>query len=962
MHLTLASYTVFFTGGLNGLWRALYDRRVSAKTSVDHDKLVFLLSKISTERKLAEKSYQLALEKFPLSRKLLRSYSLFQLHVENDVSLSRALLSRVSEIESVDVNELRSLAGQTRLTGNTAAVSDNMSRNSDSVSYTPSSSGGSTSGGGARGRRKRSGVRRDETLEVARHMVWFRLSITLLLCCSVGIFVASKNVTESFARSLDSMDSAGLRRKLAASTFYFARGMQLAALNNDSSAVDSMRTSLLKEMKTLDTKHSTLFYDGQNVPEVYDLYGDPRLEVSVTLPESPERVLKFKYGLWDLGNLLVSNGVQVAQYSMSQLRVAENQTEWRFIMDNARKIVIPAFDEAVGYYQEYDSTTAYVGGIINATLLSTMVVVTGLLVHFVFQPILVMVYSSKKSVLEIVDTVPTSALRVLRHRYKRMVTLYARLERIGADDTELTTESKLFGITIHSIDPHMSKAAVAQEEEQTTDSEKDENDATSVHSASGEPGRTHKDVLRGLQTPSTRQIMIPKELSEFSSSYSGVGVASENHLETSSQEGCAAKKSTTSTLQHALTMNSEGNPKTSQPVDVLVAAETHIAVAADFKSAPSSSASTLVAKSLTAGTELVPETAVQVPTHLTQSSAHSEHAHISTSLYRPAASIGKTLKKPPHTSELKHRDSRVGFGSSTYSIRNIQRKTRLFCVDNQMCPKDKRVRRLAVLMLVAVATLVALYATSFAVTLTIFERGQYTSAELNNAGRRRYLAREVVNSARELMVGDPAQGSVAEQGSILSSTIDYYRRVHNGLRSGDAGLSLPGSERRYPERDALMFGKSTSFEVKASAYDALVAQGVHDMLIAYWTFAEDIYARFSNPSVQRIGLNLPNLLNDPTLAVMLMLESSNLGAGLGAAVKLYKQEGTEIIAELNQQEDIILGINVAVIALLYLMLFRQAIAEVDSELRRREDVLLLLPSAVVQKTRGLKRFFVQTDN
>jgi len=842
----------------------------------------------------------------------------------------------------VDVNELRSMAGQTRVTGNTGGLSDNVSRNSDSVSYTPSSNGGSTNGSGGRGRRKRSGVRRDETMEVARHMVWFRLSVILLLCCSIGIFVASKNVTQSFSRSLDSMDSAGLRRKLTASSFYFARGMQLAALNNDSALVDTMRAGLLKEMKTLDTKHSSLFYDGQNVPEVYELYGDERLEVQVSLPMAPHIVLNFKYGLWDLGNLLVSNGVQVAQYSMEQLRVAENQSEWRFLMDNARSVVIPAFDEAVGYYQDYDSTTAYIGGIINATLLSAMFVVTVFLVWFVFQPILVMVYSSKKSVLEIIDTVPTNALRVLRHRYKRMTALYARLERANGDDLELTTESKLFSITIHNIDPSMSKTAIVKEEEETTDSEKDENDAASVSSMPGETGRSHSEVLKGLQTPSSRNIAIPKEL---------------KHLDGKED--------------HSITGLSGGTPKSVKPAALFASIE-DTAPPQDYKKTPQSEGATQMAESaggLESPAAGESDTSSQRPAkqhpqvHHKYKAGAIKQAH--NSLYRPSASAslrGEALRQPPSASETMQRnDSRGSFGSSTYSIRTIQRKTRLFFVDNQVCPKDKRVRRLAMLMLLAVATLVALYATSFALTLTIFDRGQYTSAELNNAGRRRYLAREVINSARELMIGDPAQGSIDEQAAILSSVVSYYRRVHNGLRSGDEGLSLPGSERRYPERDALMFSKTASFEVKQVAYDALVSQGVHDMLVAYWTDAEDVYARFKDSSVPRVGLNLQELLKDPTLALMLRLESSNLGAGLGGAVKLYKKEGTEIIADLNQQEDIILGINMAVIGLLYLMLFRQAIAEVDSELRRREDVLLLLPSAVVQKTRGLKKFFIQTD-
>ena len=880
---------------LAALWRSLYERRTSSKSSVDHNKIVQHLNRFTHERKRAEKSYELALDKFPLSKKLLRSYALFQLHVENDVSSSKALLSRVDEIESVDANELKSMGGSKF----TPTVSDGQSRSSGSSTRSRGSVGGT--------RRSRSRVRRDEVDMVSNHMMWFRIAIAVLVGCCVGIYISSMSVTDAFAVSLESMDGAGLRRKLTSSAFYFARGLQLAALNGSAATVDALRGGLLKEMKTLHTKHSDLFYHGQPVEEVYALYREPRVQVKHTLAEAHNQSVVYNLGLWDAGNMLVSAGIRVAQYSMEDLKQAERRSEWRFLMDNSRAAIIPSFDEAVGYYQDYDQRVTYNGGVVQATLLACMVLVTGLLVWGVFRPILTMVYSSKKSVLDIVDAIPTHALRLLRHRSKRMATLYQRMER-QADEEQGVTEGKLFAVTTHNIEPAASKTHTETVEE-VTDSEEGESDedAGSVGPALVGRAQTRAEVLKGLRTPSSRKI-------------APAPVHAKGALEPES----AVAALTTPALQE------EGLAPAAQPG------------VGDTR---------LVVSDRSVKAEPVKHVAASPKTIQKQTS----------SSYRPPRVDGDVVhvidgEPGGHKPDGQQSHARYSYAMS---LRKLTRSSPLFCAKGRWFPKDTRVRRLAMIMALAVVLLLSLYASSFSVTLVIFSRGSFSSAELNNAGRRRYLAREVVNAARELMLGE---GGAAERGRLatdLSSLVSYYRRVHNGLRHGDAGLNLPGSERRYPPREALMYGKDAAFQQTGDAYEALTSQGVHDMLVAYWSMAEDILARYGNSTDAQVGLSLPRVMADPVMAAMLRMESSTLGAGLGAAVRMYREEGYAILDELQLYEDIILSVNIIVIGMLYAVLFRQAVAEVQSEVRRREEMLLLMPVTVVSKTRHLQRFFIQ---
>jgi len=276
--------------------------------------------------------------------------------------------------------------------------------------------------------------------------------------------------------------------------------------------------------------------------------------------------------------------------------------------------------------------------------------------------------------------------------------------------------------------------------------------------------------------------------------------------------------------------------------------------------------------------------------------------------------------------------------------------------------KNSQVRSLLVTVFSVLIFLASAYVASFVITLQTFDRGSYGSAELNNAGKRRYLARETLNSARELMIGDPAVGTVPKLAARLRDYLSLYRRVHEGLRYGDEELHLPGSYKRYPAREALMYGvqgeesPSTQPEASADGFDALRVQGLHDQLQQFWLLADSLLQQYGDPAVPRVGLNSTALFANTAYAQLYELEGTFLGKGLESAVKLYRVEGSETIVQLEGLNSIFFGVNLTTMFGLYVLLHWLAVAQVDRQLQQREDVLMLLPKKMLHQTKRLRRY------
>ncbi|KAA0171303.1 hypothetical protein FNF28_00794 [Cafeteria roenbergensis] len=277
--------------------------------------------------------------------------------------------------------------------------------------------------------------------------------------------------------------------------------------------------------------------------------------------------------------------------------------------------------------------------------------------------------------------------------------------------------------------------------------------------------------------------------------------------------------------------------------------------------------------------------------------------------------------------------------------------------------RDKQLRGLTLRVLGVLSLLVIGQVVEFWLTLHIVNSGSTKPAELNNAGRRRYLARETLNTAREMLINDGEVASLPELAQRLDWNINFYRKVHNGLRRGDEDLGLPGASRRYQALEDLMYGRQESgFEAAdivslqvpgvTVPSDALAAYGLDPLFRLYTSTMEELHQEFSNSSRPRPGLSQGQLLALPKFSLAFELERGAIGSGMGAAVKIHKSEGLAEMSVLETTQNLLLSLELVFVLMVYAAVHRLIRRTLQTEHRRALDVQQLVPGAIAKRESG----------
>jgi len=1209
-----------------------------------HQVILGGVASFTAERRRAVATYKLALEKFPTSAQLLQMYGLFLQHVMNAQSSSQSVFARVLELADAGEGTVGGPGTSTVSGGDSfqaESTLDPRRKANGAESVNGSSLNGSERSGASSSASlaelvltSRDSVARTELTVTKLYMRWFQGALLCVLALAVTMYVSTRAQLTSFEKSLTSMDQAGLRRKLTSSSHYYARGMQIAALLSDTVTISALRHGMTGELGKLSEIHANLYVNGQDFAGIDRMYKEATIPLRQPLPGQLDNKTHL-FGLWDAGNLLVSNAMQVVQSSDAQVASAYASPPWSFIVWNARDVVLPAFDAAVELYEAFDRESAENAGILQASLVAIGAIITVLTGAFIFVPIITIVDGSKASVVDVLDGIPLRAVAILSKRYKRLQVLYERMERQSSnDEDENATLDKLkktqvsvsmqksrrkrdssgampdtarddkppMGSQSPSRRPSMVREASHDAEledvlAEVTDSESDGEELQEAgrnllsRTASGDsrgdsadagqrralgaataeyswptdddnapekdgdldsaglavrlqPVHLDDDVRKvqgqhtgveisdgvGLQpenssfgeetnplravspaaealpaaatTPSweaaaktshsvhsSTQLSHPEITDERRASTSSTyqadgqvfarekgGIAMRHHIPQSSLAASSIDTVATvtgspaSSLQltdlaaaptgdpsiltggHGTAAASRGGPvldvmpslaesressmdSASQsaliasgevfagtPISSSGASALHRGSSAEALSYGSLESKTAPSSTTHAGQPpaiMVPGSRADckgMPAGILRSRSGSPHRANGYVAGLPSGHRGGKAMPRSHTPELppptvrpfnswnaepqgmgKPTSSRFESWSSSHNSRGlspsggrqrtssaassrslVQHKDSLRSGKVQEPPccgkagkvfskylgRHSQVRILVLTVVFGLCLMGAVYIGSFVITLQTFDRGSFGSAELNNAGKRRYLARETLNSVRELMVGDPAVGTVPEMADRLRQYMALYRRVHEGLRYGDEELHLPGSYKRYPPREELMHSTSGSVTAGTATtggdgFEALRVQGLQDQLQHFWLLADSLLLQYADPTVPRVGLNSTALFANTAYTQLYELEGTFLGKGLESAVKLYRVEGSETIVELEGLNSSLFAINLTTMFGLYVLLHWLAVAQVDRQLQQREDVLMLLPKSMIRQTRRLRRYLKQ---
>lgn len=263
-------------------------------------------------------------------------------------------------------------------------------------------------------------------------------------------------------------------------------------------------------------------------------------------------------------------------------------------------------------------------------------------------------------------------------------------------------------------------------------------------------------------------------------------------------------------------------------------------------------------------------------------------------------------------------------------------------------------------------------ATFTSATLIVAQETTF-AAEINHAGRLRYLSHEVSFLAQELVIGDAELYQTREvTARVLADAIDDLEATRHALRFGGVryGDELPGSANRNSQQDQLLFDASGSaFDPSAGgdAQEEASALGLDAFVSDYVRTARqlvDLYdASTGDGGVpEPVGAaNLAALDAQPLLAHIQKVNAGQLKELLGQSTNLYIFESQHALDGVVVVAAAINVFNFVILCAVYLFLFRGVSRQMVREAERTETFLALLPDKLVRETQLATFFTVRQD-
>eukprot|EP00741_Cyanophora_paradoxa_P016200 tig00000042_g15640.t1 len=263
-----------------------------------------------------------------------------------------------------------------------------------------------------------------------------------------------------------------------------------------------------------------------------------------------------------------------------------------------------------------------------------------------------------------------------------------------------------------------------------------------------------------------------------------------------------------------------------------------------------------------------------------------------------------------------------------------------------------------------------IFVVNFVVCFVILDAGKNYSYEINLAGRRRSIAREVAFYARELYINGAIFLPRDDIYARLVKKAALFKQIHQALKFGDPEFHVLGANGRNRHLAEIMYtpsclrlneakcveGRVADMQLVANGLDALV-MGVLDLVVAIQqetapdlllTGKEDArYAQSNNFAVQSSKLDL-----------MMEVDDGDLDDGLNRAAAAFVAESLASMAVIEMMEALILTFVILFLLALYIYLFAPMLARLGEETGRAGQILRMLPKDVVFKCVHLHHYFV----
>ena len=255
------------------------------------------------------------------------------------------------------------------------------------------------------------------------------------------------------------------------------------------------------------------------------------------------------------------------------------------------------------------------------------------------------------------------------------------------------------------------------------------------------------------------------------------------------------------------------------------------------------------------------------------------------------------------------------------------------------------------------------YTVGIVLIFSMLDTSRRGAVELNFVSKQMYLARDMVNSARELLISDSEVFTPVQAHGRLQAISAQLREVLSSLRSGDATVHLPAADKSASNKEGILYGwNDDAFAYNGDEYANLRAQGVNEMLFGFLEAADVLLHKFNTSAAgysasRAPGTNLSALMQDQHFRLMYDLEAGPLGKGLAKAVAEYMTTSITWNSFLQSLISYLLFGFVLETVFMYKLVYKVAITTVTTEMSRRSDMLQLIPKHMVLGSSKLLSFF-----
>ncbi|KAA0177864.1 hypothetical protein FNF27_00412 [Cafeteria roenbergensis] len=962
----------------------------------------------------AEKAYLGVLERWPTSQQVQRAFGLFLINVRNDKELGESYLSMG---ENAD-DDLRETGG-----GGESVVSKRSGlRSGGSVGVGSMASGSSlVSVENLKRRRMRLGNTEaslaSQLPDISRMRYGFRLGLGILLAIICGMFALSATLFGEVRLTVSVMGSAGLRRFQTHKAIYDSRGQRLAARENNTEAYEMFQTSNLAMSKKFHSLTDGLFFDGPRPAAIDKQWSTAAIPVYQWNPSSQPGILQeSKMGLFAFSSLFVASAVRIARMNMSSMAgpwgVAPTEQAfdvedgdpfftlpaYRFVLENFQRLM-DELDIAADAYQRANVETAQITDIVMFTLTGIRFVVLAAVAWGVMLPAVDAIRQQKLVLRKMLLTIPR---RVAGHMASRLKTVQNSFNELGSGGSsleELDPTSKVYGVLRDSrflIAVRQSRRSAKRSA--ADDGAEKEPAAAGVSASSRSEDDKQRPQARSALRPSLRvdtsgaSTGADARRSEASQGVDAAGGGStswhadliqdddllmECHdagemadlLQSRRESGLAAasrrEAAKGSSQEDGGAQPSPANSQQRQQVWG-TAQRAGVTDSADSDTLPDES-ETPSEQERQHGTD--DHTVKFAPTPTGDEvrramSPHSSKSMIVVSALRnksDAASqqvAGDSAKPTSRCSRCCSRDKRPAAGHLSSDEEDPEVEEQLGICSN---PSLRRVvGRGTIVVLVLIALMIA----TTIVFYTFAAESGTKASQMNNSGRRRYLACETVNLLRELMIADGQVETVKELTERLESTLALYEKVHNGLELGDEDLGLTAADPSSSESQLLA---RLNYGVPGSGFDPMQTDGsgiadfsgvgLDPLVRFYWATARKVLERYRSPDAPRPKREFSAILADSDFNALWVMQRTVIDSMQAQAVKIYASSNEAVVNELESQAYLILSIEVIMLAAAYLLVYEGISSALVSEHMRANDIRELIPTLIRLGTPALSHDF-----